>query len=679
MKEFYTCSQSTNPSSLLRVGAVAHPLSYSYEVRTPLLLSDGGDTASSSTAANAGEDDNVNEAVGRIQHALLQSVATRSGLDDCVISVTQARGGWRRRGLLLRHDSGESEYDDRRRLLPKERGSTSIVGVSLLPGDVIDEDAKCSNDIASASTPNSFWSPDEEDTEQTTSGIVEDETNTSNPLENTDIVDTDIVDVRTDGKIGLLRSNHNILTQKDNDDAQTAQHDVVNNYSNDHSAFNFISTQSKSLTRNSYTRSHDPLVPLSTRDDFTATPRITTRCTVVKGYMTLYTYDNNEYENIEVRTVHAIQHDMEDGNFVAEHLLNDVVLGVSFIGSNITDNAGSTSVKDSIASSPGFVTSIIGSPAAATSGTTGSETLDMFTFPVMILIALGTILIVLTALFVGTSKTASRKRRRYANDNPQYDYDNDLFLQEVKPADVYDRDGSTINTSYGEEYDAEDYFHKLSRTFTGFSNQAQLNGDNNVDDDDEDELSVFETYETTVKGNDGVCIRGMRSYADEDYEDCFSISSVHADLHPRSTRLPLPTPGRIFALSRSRDAMDDNRQLDSRNNISRHNGILPTPGRISRKAAPPPTTNAPRVMASTSRDVIEIEASGLSSCDSLRSIPSTPGKTNKSPRRSYPTPSSLMTSRSPKRSRQKTRKEDSSRKNDPLDVVDGIEVTLVEI
>ena len=137
MKEFYTCSQSTNPSALLRVGAVAHPLSYSYEVRTPLLLSDGGDTASS-TAANA-RDDNVEEAIGRIQHALLQSVASRSGLDDCVISVTQARGGWRRRGLLLRHDS---EYNGRRRLLPKERGSTSIVGVSLLPGDVIDEDGE---------------------------------------------------------------------------------------------------------------------------------------------------------------------------------------------------------------------------------------------------------------------------------------------------------------------------------------------------------------------------------------------------------------------------------------------------------------------------------------------------------------------------------------------------------
>ena len=137
MKEFHTRSQSTNPSDLLRVGAVAHPLSYSYEVRTPLLLSDG-DTASSATA-NAGEDDNVNEAIGRIQHALLQSVASRSGLDDCVISVMQARGGWRRR---VRHDSSDSEYDGRRRLLPKERGSTSIVGVSLLPGDVIDEDGE---------------------------------------------------------------------------------------------------------------------------------------------------------------------------------------------------------------------------------------------------------------------------------------------------------------------------------------------------------------------------------------------------------------------------------------------------------------------------------------------------------------------------------------------------------
>ena len=145
MKEFYTCSKSNNPSALLRVGAIAHPLSYSYEVRTPQIISaaaiDGDETAS----ASAGDDENVNEAVDRIQHALLQSVASRSGLDDCVILpsvATQARGGWRRRRMmeLLRHENGDNSR--MRRLLPKERGSTSIVGVGLLPGDVIDEDGE---------------------------------------------------------------------------------------------------------------------------------------------------------------------------------------------------------------------------------------------------------------------------------------------------------------------------------------------------------------------------------------------------------------------------------------------------------------------------------------------------------------------------------------------------------
>lgn len=58
----------------------------------------------------------------------MESVAAKSGLDDCIIVGSKEReGDWR--GL-------------RRKLLPRERGSTSIVGLSLLPGDVVDEDGE---------------------------------------------------------------------------------------------------------------------------------------------------------------------------------------------------------------------------------------------------------------------------------------------------------------------------------------------------------------------------------------------------------------------------------------------------------------------------------------------------------------------------------------------------------
>lgn len=327
--------------------------------------------------------------------------------------------------------------------------------------------------------------------------------------------------------------------------------------------------------------------------------------------MTLYTYDNDSYENLEARTIDAIKEDMTDDTFVKENVLNDVVLGVNFVGSNITDVGTS---KDSISTSPGYVTSIIGSPASA--GTTGSGKLDMFTFPVMILIALGAILLVLIALFVGTSKSDSRKRKRH--DESFYGEESTIdisYIKEVKSNDVFgdhsrdDYDEITPTPSqYGREFESE-YFlsnflpslegigNTLSRTFSGFSDRAQTHGYSG-------EESVVETYEATIKGDGRVRIQNVKSWVDEDYEDCYSVSSVHFEAPPPPP--PAYTPDRRRA--------------------------LPSPGRL--------------LFASMSNDKIEIETDGLSSRDSLR--PLTTPTMNKTTRR-YPNPTKVLTPRSPKR------------------------------
>jgi hypothetical protein len=114
MKQFYTCSAVSTPSTLEQAGASPHPIFYTYEINTPLIATD--------------TDDIIALAVSRVQKVVLESVAAKSGLDDCIIVGSKEReGDWR--GL-------------RRKLLPRERGSTSIVGVSLLPGDVVDEDGE---------------------------------------------------------------------------------------------------------------------------------------------------------------------------------------------------------------------------------------------------------------------------------------------------------------------------------------------------------------------------------------------------------------------------------------------------------------------------------------------------------------------------------------------------------
>jgi len=121
MKAFYTCSSVSTPDALRRAGATPLQLSYTYEVDTPLIALENGSTT---------DDGILSDAVDRVQRVTLQGVAERSGLTDCVVRPAENGNNWRHL---------EGDHDEDRRLLPKQRGATSIVGVSLEPGDVVEE------------------------------------------------------------------------------------------------------------------------------------------------------------------------------------------------------------------------------------------------------------------------------------------------------------------------------------------------------------------------------------------------------------------------------------------------------------------------------------------------------------------------------------------------------------
>jgi hypothetical protein len=385
--------------------------------------------------------------------------------------------------------------------------------------------AQCSSDLSSTSRSNTFWSEDkgENDADETAAsyGSVQDESN-SKPLASEVFVNDDaLVDVRIDGKVGVRTSNPLIETRV-NTDGDT---DFL---STNDTAFNFISTQSEPISHLSFTKDHDPLVS----SELSITPRMTTKCTVVHGHMTVYTYDSTSYENLQARSIDAIKEDMQDPTVVKQRYVNSVVLGVRFVGANTTETEQGKSswTQDPINSSPGYVSSIVGSPNASSNT---NDPLSVFTFPVMILVALGTIFLVLLALFVGTS---DRKRRQYYDDETSgqatyYEQEREVSITEVRSTSLYDSNNSHDAYRQAKRPDSifrnpvpcpEDIDRTLSRTFSGLSEKATSGhtGD-----------SLYATYETTMNSDGAIRIQEVRSYLDEENEDCYSIHSVFSAVY----------------------------------------------------------------------------------------------------------------------------------------------------
>lgn len=378
--------------------------------------------------------------------------------------------------------------------------------------------AQCSSDISSTSLSNSFWSEDKTDADETavTSGSVQDESNSNPPASEIFVNDDALVNARIDGKVGVPASNPLIQTRANTDTNGDSP-------SSDGTAFNFISTQSEPVSHISFIKDRDPLVP----SQLLFSPRMTTKCTVVRGQMTIYTYDSSSYENLQARTIDAIKEDMEDPTLVRQQYVNDVVRGVRFVGANTTgiDKDTSSSTQDPINTSPGYVSSIIGSPNASSNT---NDPFSIITFPVMILIALGTLFLVLLALFVGTS---NRKRKQYYEESSSgretyYEEDIEVSITEVRSAEIYDNTNTYDDWMKAKRSDyidrspipdSDDIDRTLSRTFSGLSDRATSGQTGN---------SVYATYETTMNPDGDIRIQEVRSYVDEENDECYSIHSI---------------------------------------------------------------------------------------------------------------------------------------------------------
>jgi hypothetical protein len=429
------------------------------------------------------------------------------------------------------------------------------------------------------------------------------------------------------------------------------------------------------------------------------------------------------------------------------------------------------------------VSSIIGAPSSADSST-GTK-MDMFTFPVLILIALGTIMFVLLALFVGTNRKRKPDGKRY--DDESY-YTESYYDDSCGSNESYGGDGGSpltvteVRQEYGGEEQQRSFLINAIPSFDGIgrslSGAFSFLSDHAVDKGRVSNLvdpSVYEEYETTLNYDGDVRIQEVRSFVDEDFEECYSIHSIRAaaddddelkvpdnSLASRdSMRTPPGSPARDSSKSPQRSHPSPSRVLSSparkassllekfRRNKEDHvaaddedykdcysihsvrvcaaddeNQIevpYTTDYQASNDSIPKPLPSSPgrsfpspnRVRQASSilekftrnKDVdespilnahlsndnqIEVpDTKSLASQDSMRTPPGSPARSStKSSPRSYPSPSRMMSSPSRKASRildKFTRnKEDDNltmdaylSDDDPIDEVDGLEVTLV--
>ena len=196
---------------------------------------------------------------------------------------------------------------------------------------------------------------------------------------------------------------------------------------NDNGSFNFISTESRPVPRNSgtdphaYTRSQIPGSTIET--DYTSkfSSQMNTKCTVIRGHMTVYTYDATAFENLDVRILQVFEEDMNSPMVMKELFLSNVVFGVRFLSTQGGGDAGSGSGGDGGFSSQGSTASISGGlghvseingPLSSSKEDYSNSGYSSFSFPMMVLIALGLFLVVLSGLFVYTSKRSDRKTKK---------------------------------------------------------------------------------------------------------------------------------------------------------------------------------------------------------------------------------------------------------------------------
>eukprot|EP00580_Thalassiosira_gravida_P015404 CAMPEP_0201665912 /NCGR_PEP_ID=MMETSP0494-20130426/6907_1 /ASSEMBLY_ACC=CAM_ASM_000839 /TAXON_ID=420259 /ORGANISM="Thalassiosira gravida, Strain GMp14c1" /LENGTH=374 /DNA_ID=CAMNT_0048144953 /DNA_START=311 /DNA_END=1432 /DNA_ORIENTATION=- len=282
MTTIYTCSSaSTTESDLILAGATQLSISYQYELVT----------------TSPSEDAAVDEAIERVQSAMLQSVAEQSGLIDCGGSGRiQQNNPWRRRLKNTHGSDSDGEVAERIRLPTTRRrslrtggrGSNSIVGLSSNPPDE-PSDIPCRADDAMTTISTQVLDDPFEESERlkVTPGlagsvIMGDDLDSSSDVmimagafDGSEIIDTVKSSTRIDGvnvqrgansnanqQQQQLQQRHDNNNHRDlkNKNKETGNEGDNSNDNFDMLAFNYISTQSIPIERSSYT-SHNPLSP----------------------------------------------------------------------------------------------------------------------------------------------------------------------------------------------------------------------------------------------------------------------------------------------------------------------------------------------------------------------------------------------------------------------------------
>ena len=361
--------------------------------------------------------------INKLQNTILSNVAEQSGLmyseKDCDDGVDNNNNGnvWRQR--QLRQTRG--------------RGSNSLVAISSQPTDQI-TDMPCYKDAdvqqhSLASTTrvrSSFTEPEPamddllfESAKRSIGDGMMGQVAMAPPDddEDGDAGDSSSVITRVDGNIINTSQTPTqpriAATSATNTNSNNNNNKGVDGTKNEGSAYNYISTQSQINHKSSHT-THNPLTPPAMftpnngnsndeEEEGVRNRRLLKRhlqtqtddekCTVIQGYMTIYTSSTNEqaeFENLQEGIYDAIRYNID----------NELLLMDDDIGSNKFKRVKEIRMYND----PNLNPTLYTSAAAIRSNNEGESNGLGFNASLAILVTLGCILIALLALFVKTSK-----------------------------------------------------------------------------------------------------------------------------------------------------------------------------------------------------------------------------------------------------------------------------------
>ncbi|KAL9179424.1 hypothetical protein ACHAXT_008714 [Thalassiosira profunda] len=391
----------------------------------------------------------VGAAVERVEAAMLQSLAARSGLVNCA----GAQQPWRH---LEGHPEVESVENDGRsggkRSLRGGRGSNSLVGLSSLePDEILTIPCK-----SPANPPADPFDDAEVDSEEGFAGAVV----IGNPGEASAAPENDeggregltedivLASTRIDGKLQIERSIHR--PDHSYNDGGIEDGDGV--------AFNYVSTQSEPKeTHSQSTQNQDypavvpamfrqgarmaggpaqetssntiAKVPRSVDDPMSSThieTRTMRKCTVILGKMTAYSSnpEADPFENIEGRLVAALEEELGSNPAAFQEI-------------------GGVRMHDSVAA-PGAQIS-----AARAHG--GAEGAKYDALPVIVLVSLACVLVVLAGLFITTNRRG--KKDQWDEDLKRRDSSQGTYHDDEVEVDALDEEKDfVLSVGSGDDY-----------------------------------------------------------------------------------------------------------------------------------------------------------------------------------------------------------------------------------